>query len=422
MAQKKLTSITDMTDFKYPLDYAIASIGGTLGKISGDALKDYYVGLSDGSGAETAIARSEAAAVAISEAQDTLDAAAEAIGAEDEEDMEDIIAYAGVHTDGSNLIANAWMERLGYGCLIFTTTEENEEVRIIARSEFLSAMYIDGKEIDLSDLESASETFSGSSTTITDYPYSHTFEEAGEHAVWIKIDTTQASLTALFYNCTAMTEVKVSPFRLCTATTNFSSTFRYCTGLVTIPSGMFDYCTSATTFSQCFLGCYALQEIPDGLFDNNLAVTSFSNCFQECYSLTSIPDGLFAVHEKVTAWRYLFNQCYSLPRIASDANISLTSDIERLFNGCSAAEVITFTGLGTQESCTMTDAFYNCTLWGSTDEGLESLVDSLLTNSFDRATAGYDALTITLPSAVYARLSDDEVNSIVAKGFTLTTE
>lgn len=51
----------------------------------------------------------------------------------------------------------------------------------------------------------------------------------------------------------------------------------------------------------------------------------------------------------------------------------------------------------------------------------QSLVDSLLTNSFNRAAAGYTSLTIQLSAATYARLTSAEVSAITAKGFTLVT-
>lgn len=51
----------------------------------------------------------------------------------------------------------------------------------------------------------------------------------------------------------------------------------------------------------------------------------------------------------------------------------------------------------------------------------QSLVDSLLTNSFNRASAGYASATIQLSAEAYARLTAAEVSAITAKGFTLVT-
>lgn len=59
--------------------------------------------------------------------------------------------------------------------------------------------------------------------------------------------------------------------------------------------------------------------------------------------------------------------------------------------------------------------------WGiDTNENRQSLVDTLLTYSYDRATAGYSAATIKLHADTLARLTAEEIAAITAKGFTLT--
>jgi hypothetical protein len=62
-------------------------------------------------------------------------------------------------------------------------------------------------------------------------------------------------------------------------------------------------------------------------------------------------------------------------------------------------------------------------VWGiANDEVLDarqSLIDSLITYSFDRATAGYPTMTMKLYPNVKALLTDDEIAQITAKGYTL---
>lgn len=59
--------------------------------------------------------------------------------------------------------------------------------------------------------------------------------------------------------------------------------------------------------------------------------------------------------------------------------------------------------------------------WGyGSDENRGSLVDSLLTNSHDRAAAGMPAVTVQLSSRSFGLLTDEEKAAITAKGFTLT--
>ena len=49
----------------------------------------------------------------------------------------------------------------------------------------------------------------------------------------------------------------------------------------------------------------------------------------------------------------------------------------------------------------------------------QSLVDTLITYSFDRATAGYQTCTVKLHSTTKALLTQDEIAQITAKGFTI---
>ena len=49
----------------------------------------------------------------------------------------------------------------------------------------------------------------------------------------------------------------------------------------------------------------------------------------------------------------------------------------------------------------------------------QSLIDSLITYSFDRATAGYPTCTITLSDNTKALLTEEEKAQITAKGFTI---
>ena len=177
--------------------------------------------------------------------------------------------------------------------------------------------------------------------------------------------------------------------------------------------------TSLTDLSYAFYNCTALKYVSSDLFAENTAVTSFVNTFYGCSSLSSIPEGLFATNTAVTNFQYTFQSCSSLSSIDVQAQLAKVTTMSNMCNGCSGALVITLIGLGTQSSCTTSSAFSGCTNWGASDDGLQSLIDTLYTNSYDRATAGFDALTITLPETVYNRLSEDEIETITAKGFTL---
>ena len=59
---------------------------------------------------------------------------------------------------------------------------------------------------------------------------------------------------------------------------------------------------------------------------------------------------------------------------------------------------------------------YNHTV---TPDARKSLIDSLITYSFDRAAAGYSNCTITLSAKTKALLTEEEIAQITAKGFTI---
>lgn len=63
--------------------------------------------------------------------------------------------------------------------------------------------------------------------------------------------------------------------------------------------------------------------------------------------------------------------------------------------------------------------------WGANNEAnpdaLQSLIDTLITNSYDRVAAGMPAARVRLHSDVQARLTAEQKAAITAKGFTITT-
>ena len=94
--------------------------------------------------------------------------------------------------------------------------------------------------------------------------------------------------------------------------------------------------------------------------------------------------------------------------------------------------------IGMQESCTIINLSSNGLYWGSSDQpyisyncvdkqkilnaivgARQSLIDTLITYSYDRATAGYSTCTVTLHSNTKALLTEDEIAQITAKGYTI---
>ena len=128
--------------------------------------------------------------------------------------------------------------------------------------------------------------------------------------------------------------------------------------------------------------------------------------------------------ERVTEWRMIFNlhtqhKCKMVTGL--DAS-SLVTCLYTPFSNNAGIPYIEIVNLGKAPGASNLDLRNKN--WGDDTKvrhARKSLVDSLLTNSFDRAAAGYSACTIQLSAEAYARLTDAEVTAITAKGFTLVT-
>ena len=80
-------------------------------------------------------------------------------------------------------------------------------------------------------------------------------------------------------------------------------------------------------------------------------------------------------------------------------------------------------GIGTIDTCTDLNIRTQHCVGFNTDDypnARQDLVDSLLTNSFDRASAGYSVFTITLSQETFNLLTEEEITAITNKGYTIT--
>ena len=125
----------------------------------------------------------------------------------------------------------------------------------------------------------------------------------------------------------------------------------------------------------------------------------------------------------------LSNTSYNLIKIAGLSLKSLSSTISySYFTGYNDMNKLRYALLkdfGTGSECTSADFSY-WSVWGKEDETVplsagarQSLIDTLITYSYDRATAGYSTCTVTLHADTKALLTEDEIAQITAKGYTL---
>ena len=131
--------------------------------------------------------------------------------------------------------------------------------------------------------------------------------------------------------------------------------------------------------------------------------------------------------EEATKMGYMFDTTNELKRIEGISVKSMTkmgySDVFG-FSDCPKLKYFLCKDIGTQSSVTSVQfSYYKLTNWGVVDEeqpdAKQSLIDSLITYSYDRASAGFSACKITLSNNTKALLTEDEIAQITAKGYTI---
>ena len=253
------------------------------------------------------------------------------------------------------------------------------------------------------------------------------------------IDTSNVvNMTGMFQSCYSLTKV---PLFNTSKVTSIGGMFRGCSSIKSVP--LFDT-SKVNSMDYMFYNCYSLKSVP--LF-NTSKVTRMDNMFYNCYSLNSVP--LFDT-SNVTNMIYMFNNCSGLTTVPS-IDTSKVTKMNNIFYNCSSLTTIegisfksfidstmnkyyivgnsntsirkaVFKDIGYQSKAVQFNTEY-ITNWGvNTDEipdARQSLIDSLITYSFDRASAGYPTCKITLSTNTKALLTEDEKTQITAKGFTI---
>ncbi len=235
-----------------------------------------------------------------------------------------------------------------------------------------------------------------------------------------------------FRNCTSL--VNVSDISLPSAT-SADYMFCSCTSLVNVSDISLP---SATSADYMFGSCTSLVNVPDISLPS---VTSADSMFRNCTSLVNVPDISLP---SATSADYMFYGCNALVNV-SDISLPSATSAGYMFGDCTALVKINSlnipkasVGLNTDtlrffvvknigESHSTPVSFSSIPNWGIEDETIplsagarQSLIDSLITFSYDRAAAGMTACTITLSATTKALLTDEEIAQITAKGFTLS--
>lgn len=254
------------------------------------------------------------------------------------------------------------------------------------------------------------------------------------------VDTSRAtSMQGMFQSCTNLSYL---PLLITSNVTNMSHMLHDASGLTSVP--LFDT-SSVTDMSHMFENDSLLTTLPpfntsactnmngmvrlcSGLVSipqlDTSSVTDMGTMFEQCSSITVIPA---LDSRQVTDMEDMFNSCHSLKKITS-LDMDKCTRFDRMFSyGMDNLRFMLLKGLGTPSGVTSYEDtnMSECSNWGVADDtytdARQSLVDSLLTYSFDRAAAGYATCEIKLSSDSYDQLTPQEIADIQAKGYNITT-
>ena len=145
--------------------------------------------------------------------------------------------------------------------------------------------------------------------------------------------------------------------------------------------------TSVKNMGAMFSDCYLLASLNLSGFRTS-AVTFMGKMFYRCNRLTSLDLSSFDT-SAVTNMESMFYDCYSLTSLILGPNFFKTSKVPSV-------------------------DFYSSTQWTN-----DTVVTSLVTNSYDRATAGLKTMTLKLSANTKAALTDEQKAAITAKGYTI---
>ena len=184
--------------------------------------------------------------------------------------------------------------------------------------------------------------------------------------------------------------------------------FSGCTRLVCVDNLPFDLFTDT---ARTFFDCVALSKLPLlNMINNERLWYTFFNC----YSLKELH---ITNSSKITYYSNAFNGDKSLTYINA-IDMSSASNSTSMFESCSNLLFCLIKNVG--KSALATYDFSGASVWGTgSEENRQSLIDSLITYSYDRASNVMATATIKLSATTKALLTEEEIAQITAKGFTI---
>ena len=195
--------------------------------------------------------------------------------------------------------------------------------------------------------------------------------------------------------------------------TNMANMFSDCSSLKALDVSNFDT-GKVTNFWGMFYNCASLTSLDVSNFDTS-NVTEFGKMFYNCASLTSLDVSNFDTRA-ANGLRYMFYNCSSLTSLdlSKFDTSSTTKSMDGVFDGCTALTSLLLGQNFFKTSAVTIIDFSSCSKWTN-----ETVVTSLVTNSYDRAAAGLNTLTIKLHANTKAALTDEQKATITNKGYTI---
>ena len=223
------------------------------------------------------------------------------------------------------------------------------------------------------------------------------------------------------------------------AMTDMSFMFGRCGKLISLNLSGFDT-SKVTNMGSMFDNCQDLTSLDISGFDTRL-VTNMGGMFNDCPNLTSLDLSSFDT-SKVTNMGSMFYGCDKLTSLdLSSFNTSTVTDMRNMFSGCDKLTSLNLSSFDTSKVTTMSNMFDYCAELTSLILGPnffkfadflhlnlshcnkwtnETVVTSLVTNSYDRKAAGIRySITLALSTDTKNVLTDEQKAAITAKGYTI---
>ena len=161
-----------------------------------------------------------------------------------------------------------------------------------------------------------------------------------------------------------------------------------------------------------FYECAKLTSLDLTGFDTS-KVTDMRGMFAYCSKLTSLDLSGFDT-SAVTDMVWMFFECSELTSIDLSSFDTTVAMIGDMFYKCSSITSLILGPNFFKTSKTSYLEFSNSTKWIN-----DTVVTSLVTNSYDRATAGLKTMTLKLSTNTKAALTNEQKAAMTAKGYTI---